>query len=278
VAVVPDLSKNGFGEDQGCANEGKIIMVRDLNFKKYEENGSYHWKKTYDLPFWKRSVRLLARYELVVKQIKNLVSVPASGLDIGCGDGVLVYRLSQLGYSVAGVDMSEEGILHARNKLKMKGWNPILENTSVYDLPFENESQDFITLVEVIEHLDNPVGALREISRVLKPGGIFICTTPQRRPGQPSDQVRDPYHVKEYIYTELLEELKTVFNDVRIYGAYQERLDNMYVSNRKGKIISRIVRLVFRLLAWIGINPYLQYSPTPKITDQLLIGVVVKSL
>lgn len=246
-------------------------------FKKYVEQGAYHWKKTYDVPFWRRGVRLMARYDLVADQVAKHVKRHATGMDVGCGDGFLVYRLTRQGYMVTGLDASKEGLTKAEARLRDVGIESTLIEGTAYDLPTEAESQDFVVSVEVIEHLNNPVNALQEIYRVLKPGGVFVCTTPQRTPTQATDEVRDPYHVKEYIGSELTDELDRVFEDVEVLGGYPKILDRFYRPSQKANYATQLIRLLYRGSAAVGMNPYLFVSSPAKSTDQLLIGVARKS-
>lgn len=245
-------------------------------FKKYDESGAYHWLRTHDTPFWRRGVKLLARYEIAARRVKKLVRTYASGLDVGCGDGFLIYYLVRYGYAVTGIDTSKEGLAQARSRLDSKGMLVDLLESSAYELPVQDASQDFVTSVEVIEHLEKPGKALEEINRVLKPGGVFICTTPQRAPEQAADEVRDPYHIKEYSALELQEELQTVFENVEVRGAYPAILDRLYMPSLNAGYFTRSIRLLFRLSAAVGVNPYLYTSEPAKATDQLLVGIARK--
>lgn len=66
----------------------------------------------------------------------------------------------------------------SRASLLEAGFRVELADVSEADLPFENSSFDVVLASEVIEHLSNPERMLRSSLRVLKPGGIFIATTP----------------------------------------------------------------------------------------------------
>jgi SAM-dependent methyltransferase len=76
------------------------------------------------------------------------------------------------GYSVAGVDGSEEMIQHARRN------NPGVEikTADVEQLPFESASFDYLICIEVLRYLPNMTKAIREMARVLKPGGVVLVT------------------------------------------------------------------------------------------------------
>ncbi len=94
-------------------------------------------------------------------------------LDLGCGNGKTVSTLIDNGFDVTGVDFSKVAIEQCRNSFK----NSRFEVASVTDLPFEDDSFDYVTAVHVLEHLDDPAleRTVNEIRRVLKDGGyVFI--------------------------------------------------------------------------------------------------------
>lgn len=93
-------------------------------------------------------------------------------LDVGCGTGHHIARLRERGYAVAGVDGSAEMIEHARAN------NPGIEikSADVEALPFDDQSFDYIICIEVLRYLPDNVRAIREMARVLKPGGVCLTT------------------------------------------------------------------------------------------------------
>ena len=92
-------------------------------------------------------------------------------LDVGCGTGAVMESLKNRG-DISGVDMSDAALTYCRQKgLKVeKG----LANAMTYS----ESTFDIVFALDVLEHLDNPVGAVKEISRVLKDDGLFIATVP----------------------------------------------------------------------------------------------------
>jgi SAM-dependent methyltransferase len=68
-------------------------------------------------------------------------------------------------------------VVPTERKVSRPGW---VAADLISDLPFRNESFDLVLMLEVIEHLPDIPHSLREIARVLKPGGIAIVTTPNR--------------------------------------------------------------------------------------------------
>jgi 2-polyprenyl-6-hydroxyphenyl methylase/3-demethylubiquinone-9 3-methyltransferase len=96
-------------------------------------------------------------------------------LDVGCGAGFLSNHLSQEGFAVTGVDLSESSLAVAKLKDQTKRVNYVLADA--YQLPFSAESFDVITSTDFLEHVSEPQRVLQEVSRCLKPGGLFFFHT-----------------------------------------------------------------------------------------------------
>jgi 2-polyprenyl-3-methyl-5-hydroxy-6-metoxy-1,4-benzoquinol methylase len=94
-------------------------------------------------------------------------------LDLGCGTGKNSEILRDFGYQVTGVDISEEAIRKYKAR-GLEGRTMDLNST----LDFANESFDSVFLSEVIEHVISPSLLISEISRILKPKGQLILSTP----------------------------------------------------------------------------------------------------
>jgi SAM-dependent methyltransferase len=93
-------------------------------------------------------------------------------LDVGCGTGHWMKALADRGYIVSGVDASPAMLVHARTL------NPHarVEQADVNSLPFEDATFDYVLSVEVLRYLADPQPAIRELARVLKPGGVALVT------------------------------------------------------------------------------------------------------
>jgi 2-polyprenyl-3-methyl-5-hydroxy-6-metoxy-1,4-benzoquinol methylase len=110
-------------------------------------------------------------------QVKHLLP-PAPGrvCDVGCGNGWASARLEALGYSVTGLDPSDEGIAIARGR----GLTARFEEWGVYDAtPADlRERFDAVVSLDVIEHLYFPRELARRAMELLCPGGTLILSTP----------------------------------------------------------------------------------------------------
>jgi SAM-dependent methyltransferase len=97
---------------------------------------------------------------------------PARILDAGCGSGRNMVELARLG-TVTGVELSATSVAVARER----GVGDVIEG-SVLEMPFETDSFDLAVSLDVIEHLDQDLEALRELRRVIAPGGALLVTVP----------------------------------------------------------------------------------------------------
>lgn len=96
-------------------------------------------------------------------------------LDAGCGTGL---NLRHLPEGSVGVDLNGRSLTVVRRRLQ--GYS--LVHADVEGLPFAAASFDVVLCTEVLEHVPDPEMALREILRVLKPGGSLIGSVPSRSP------------------------------------------------------------------------------------------------
>ena len=104
-------------------------------------------------------------------------------------------------------------------------------------LGFESNSFDYVVSFQVIEHIEDDMSFVREVSRVLRPGGKFIVTTPNA----PMSLTRNPWHVREYNADELFNLLSCNFAEVEMMGvAGNEKVMTYYRKNRKS--VRRIMR------------------------------------
>lgn len=102
---------------------------------------------------------------------------------------------------------------------------------------FESGSFDFVVCFQVIEHIKDDMQFVREVARVLRPGGKFIVSTPNA----PMSLTRNPWHVREYTAEELQNLLSISFSNVMINGVVgNEKAMEYYEKNRQG--VERITR------------------------------------
>ena len=93
-------------------------------------------------------------------------------LDVGCGVGQVVGRLTEAGFEAWGVDVSEPNIERARK---------FSERCLLYEgkrLPFSDNHFDSVGALNVLEHVDEPEAFIKEVVRVTKPGGKIVISSP----------------------------------------------------------------------------------------------------
>ncbi len=96
-------------------------------------------------------------------------------LDVGCGAGFFSNPLSSIGHNVTAFDISKESLEIARQYDKTKRVNYLLADA--YDFPFSDKTFDVVCAMDFLEHVDRPEVVISEISRVLRPNGIFFFST-----------------------------------------------------------------------------------------------------
>ena len=105
----------------------------------------------------------------------------AQVLDCGVGSGSLSVALHQLltgRVNWHGIDTSSEMLNNAGAVMQQAGLAATLKQADVRSIPYADESFDMVMAAHVLEHLPHPYRALKEMMRVLKPGGrLFICMT-----------------------------------------------------------------------------------------------------
>jgi ubiquinone/menaquinone biosynthesis C-methylase UbiE len=97
-------------------------------------------------------------------------------LDIGCGGGININRMSKNAKKVYGVDYSIESVNLSREVNRQEIYDGKVEilKGNVQDLPFEDNTFDIVTAFETVYFWPNIEKSFGEVKRVLKPGGIFL--------------------------------------------------------------------------------------------------------
>jgi SAM-dependent methyltransferase len=136
-------------------------------------------------------------------------------LDAGCGEGYGTALLAASGAEAVGAELVGDVVAHARSAYPdVAFWQ-----ADLCDLPAPDAAFDAVVSFQVIEHLPDVGRYLDETARVLRPGGEFLCATPNRLTFTPdSDVPVNPFHITEFSPAELADALATRFSPVVTYG------------------------------------------------------------
>jgi SAM-dependent methyltransferase len=147
------------------------------------------------------SLRVADRMRL----LNPLLKPGAAYLEIGCGSAALPFALAGLAGQVLGLDVTDTLIDFAAAPSNFR-----FVRTSGVEISLPDGSVDLAHSDQLMEHLhvEDAEPQLREIHRVLKPGGQYLCTTPNRVTGPHDisaffDEVATGFHMQEYDYGSL---------------------------------------------------------------------------
>ena len=168
----------------------KMIFLSRLRPPSFEYDSDYffdlykkQYGKTYleDFPGLKETGRkrlaniksLLRKKRAFRERDENSGDVPKI-LDIGCAYGPFLAAAGEGGFSPCGMDPIEDAVKYVREELGFPAWQGLFPSGK----EVEHAPYDVITLWYVIEHFDDPRGALGEIRSLLKDGGVIAFSTP----------------------------------------------------------------------------------------------------
>lgn len=198
-------------------------------------------------------------------------------LDIACGEGYGARMLADTAKSVAGVDISKESVELATARYPHPRLS-FMQGDAV-SIPLADASVDLVISFETIEHLADHDGMLREIKRVLRPGGLLLISSPDKYQYSDLPGFVNQYHVKELYRDEFIELLRERFKHTRtlgqrmVFGSLTAAEDEgSFLSWRKNEPNSRTVGLIdaeyILVLASDGPLPSLPSSLLKHAVDQ----------
>lgn len=191
--------------------------------------------------------RLLKAYYLSLEYISGDI------LEVGCGEGRGVELLAPKADSFTGIDKIAPVIDHLKAKFPGNNFKQLVIP------PFsglEDNSYDIVISFQVIEHIKNDLDYLKEIHRVLKPGGRALITTPNIK----MSLSRNPWHIREYTAEGLANLAGKVFANIEVKGiSGNDKVMTYHEENRAS--VNKMMRwdifnLQYKLPAFILKFPY----------------------
>ncbi len=195
----------------------------------------------------------LARFEFAAKFVRGKIVADCAS---GSGFGSNLFAVSG-SICVDAVDISAEAITAAALKYP----SPIIHfrQGSATELPIADSSVDVYVSLETIEHIEDDQKFLAEACRILKPDGLFICSTPNRRHTNPGKTLTDKpwnkFHVREYSDEEFEQLLSHHFSSIEKFGQNptshtQNNIATWVASYLSPGLAVRINQVVKLLLIW----------------------------
>lgn len=151
----------------------------------------------------------LHRYLFAAQCVRGLAV-----LDIACGEGYGSALLAASAASVVGVDVSAETIAHAERKYRLANLRFLAGECR--SIPVKAQSIDVVVSFETIEHLEEHEVFMRDIRRVLKPGGLLIISSPDREKYEGRGAEKNPFHKKELSHPEFADLMRQHFQHVAL--------------------------------------------------------------
>ncbi|MBX9888408.1 MAG: class I SAM-dependent methyltransferase [Flavobacteriaceae bacterium] len=155
------------------------------------------------------TVEHLHRYSLATLFIKNKIV-----LDIASGEGYGSYLMARSAKKVIGVDIDQEAVDLSRTKYKNENLSFLRGSADL--IPLDNDSVDVLISFETIEHHDKHHEMFLEIKRVLKPDGILIMSSPDKKYYSDLNK-SNPFHVKELYLEEFKNLSNKYFENITVY-------------------------------------------------------------
>lgn len=141
-----------------------------MNEFKWSQEAEKLWDERSD--FWNSRSREMwekGSRKDIVPFFQKYVKSHAVICDLGCGDGYGSYKFAQAGYHVTGIDVSEDMIVKAKSLNSDTTAN--FQKGDISRLPFADNSFDAVVAINSLEWTESPLEVLKEMQRVVKPGG-----------------------------------------------------------------------------------------------------------
>jgi ubiquinone/menaquinone biosynthesis C-methylase UbiE len=159
------------------------------------------------------------RFEGAARDVSERVKAGGSVLEVAPGPGYLAIELARRGFVVTGLDISHSFVRIARENAAKAGQSIAFQYGDAAHMPFEDESFDYVVCMAAFKNFTDPVGAIDEIHRVLRPGGSASIYD-LRKDASGADIDREIGGMKMTRLNALF--TKLVFRTVLLKNAYRE--------------------------------------------------------
>lgn len=266
---IPDLRINS--EALECSFYEEVFHDHHYRFIKSEN--CYFRDQDYladKIGFFIRKNALLS----FLKIVNDCCSTDLVVLDLGAGDGLFSQFIIDNDSEIHCVDLSRHSLNKAAKFLNYpnlkKNKKKYFTQADISDLPFQDRSFDYVMLIEIIEHLENPIEALKEVFRVLKPNGSLFLTTPNdhgkgflygkfknitsrfgfrlkefRNIYKESEEIEQKYKIKSHIKQFTIDELKEI---VFKSGFQLNTISSLYLTYLDIQMVSKLFRGVDKFI------------------------------
>jgi 2-polyprenyl-6-hydroxyphenyl methylase/3-demethylubiquinone-9 3-methyltransferase len=152
-----------------------------INNGIYDQEGDRWWQSDFSLNIIKTFLNPI-RIGYAIKIFNKLKIDPAgkSALEVGCGGGLLCEEIAGIGFKTSGIDPARQSVITASEHAFTGGLKIEYIIGSGEALPYPDNSTDVVFCCDVLEHVQNLPKVISEISRVLKPEGVFLYDTINR--------------------------------------------------------------------------------------------------
>lgn len=176
ASVIYDLSFSGVAECGGCRAQFLYPFPETAEIESIYQDQDY-FEGEFATYFGAQSPESLAAVHRDNREILDLIDSRPRGclLDVGCATGIFLEQARDQGWDVRGVELSKWAADIARTQRGVEVFSGSLEEAG-----FPDGSFDVVTALDVLEHVATPQALLREIFRILRPGGIAIINTISR--------------------------------------------------------------------------------------------------
>jgi 2-polyprenyl-6-hydroxyphenyl methylase / 3-demethylubiquinone-9 3-methyltransferase len=149
-----------------------------INNKVYDEQGSRWWHADFSLSLIKAILNpVRTAYSKKTIDFLKINCDGKAALEVGCGGGFFCEEIAGLGFQTFGIDPSKQSLAAASEHASASGLQINYLEGKGEALPFPDRMFDIVFCCDVLEHVRDLPKVISEISRVLKPGGIFIYDT-----------------------------------------------------------------------------------------------------